>query len=183
MSDAIAAAHRELVGGDGGGGGEDGQAPSASSPPAPSSSSSSPPPRHPYDLSGTTACVALHVAGRGLLLANVGDSRAVLGTVSDSAGPDGGGLAAVRLTRDQTPDVERERQRLSRAGASVRQDRDARGAAFGPYRVYGRSAADSAAGVPGLAMSRSLGDVSAHAWAFRRSRSWARGPPTRGTCV
>lgn len=95
MSDAIAAAHRELVGNDEA---EENKLSSASA-----CSASSSPQKHPYDLSGTTACVALQFAGRGLLLANVGDSRAVSGTVCNSAGTEGGGLAAVRLTKDHTP--------------------------------------------------------------------------------
>lgn len=48
-------------------------------------------------LSGTTACCAL-LAGRTLHMANVGDSRAVLGE-----GPAGGPLTARDLSKDQTP--------------------------------------------------------------------------------
>ena len=109
-------------------------------------------------LSGTTACVVLATPDGGLAIANVGDSRAVLGRVGEEGHPE-----AVRLTRDHTLDDEAERQRIMRAGGSVRQPRNARGAPDGPYRVFGRSPTDVAAGLPGLAMSRSLGDTSSHA--------------------
>lgn len=109
-------------------------------------------------LSGTAACVALHTPDGGLAVANVGDSRAILGRVGDDGRPE-----AVLLSRDHTPDVEAERQRIMRAGGSVRRPRGARGEATGVYRVYGRTPAELAAGTPGLAMSRSLGDTAAHA--------------------
>ena len=143
---ALAAAHLDLVG------------PAAAADPA------SAPADHPFSASGTTACLAL-AAGSWLFTAHVGDSRAVLGRIAEAGvGPGGeSGVEPVRLTRDHTPDIEKERQRIGRAGGVVRRPRDARGEATGAYRVYGRSPAAVAAGTPGLAMSRALGDVAAQA--------------------
>jgi cGMP-dependent protein kinase 2 len=63
-------------------------------------------------MSGTTAiCVLLR--GRSLLVANVGDSRAVLAERVD------GGVVARDLSLDQTPYREDERERVKARGARV----------------------------------------------------------------
>ena len=63
-------------------------------------------------MSGTTAiCVLLR--GRSLLVANVGDSRAVLAERVD------GGVVARDLSLDQTPYREDERDRVKARGARV----------------------------------------------------------------
>jgi serine/threonine protein phosphatase PrpC len=54
------------------------------------------------DFSGTTAVCAIK-QGEDLVVANLGDSRAVLATVSET-----GYLKAVQLTTDQKPNVPRE---------------------------------------------------------------------------
>mmetsp|Transcript_66946 Transcript_66946/g.104662 ORF Transcript_66946/g.104662 Transcript_66946/m.104662 type:complete len:429 (+) Transcript_66946:125-1411(+) len=109
--------------------------------------------------SGTTA-VACYQHRDRLLIANVGDSRAVLGRC-DTARK---GFRAVELTSDQKPSRPDEKQRIVAAGGKVDQMsfpvwnpggglRLMRG---GPERVMDSS------GFGGLAMSRSLGDLSLH---------------------
>lgn len=108
--------------------------------------------------SGTTA-VACYQHRDRLLIANVGDSRAVLGRC-DTARK--GGFKAVELTSDQKPSRADEKQRILKAGGKVDQlifpMRNAGGGVRlvrgGPERVMDSS------GFGGLAMSRSLGDLS-----------------------
>jgi len=108
--------------------------------------------------SGTTA-VACYQHRDRLLVANVGDSRAVLGRC-DTARK--GGLKAVELTSDHKPSRADEKQRILAAGGKVDQltfpvwngSGGVRLMRGGPERVMDSS------GFGGLAMSRSLGDLS-----------------------
>ena len=94
---------------------------------------------------GTTATVAL-LHKRGLLVAWVGDSRALLGVQGDG---EGAGLQAVPLTRDHNLDDEAERLRLLKAGGKS-----------------GRELLHNHVSVPGvegsLKVTRSLGDSPFH---------------------
>eukprot|EP00418_Pyrodinium_bahamense_P071453 CAMPEP_0179080102 /NCGR_PEP_ID=MMETSP0796-20121207/35980_1 /TAXON_ID=73915 /ORGANISM="Pyrodinium bahamense, Strain pbaha01" /LENGTH=325 /DNA_ID=CAMNT_0020777449 /DNA_START=56 /DNA_END=1029 /DNA_ORIENTATION=+ len=108
-------------------------------------------------LSGTTAVAAYQHRDR-LLVANVGDSRAVLGRC-DTARPSR--LRAVDLSADHKPGRADERNRIERAGGTVDQmafpvftNGSIRWVRGGPERVMDKS------GMGGLAMSRSLGDLS-----------------------
>lgn len=109
--------------------------------------------------SGTTA-VACYQHRDRLLVANVGDSRAVLGRCD--TGRKGGGLKAVELTSDHKPSRADEKQRILAAGGKVDQltfpvwnpNGGVRLMKGGPERVM------DSAGMGGLAMSRSLGDLS-----------------------
>ncbi|CAN6237590.1 unnamed protein product [Urochloa humidicola] len=95
-------------------------------------------------FSGTTAvCAIKH--GADLIVANLGDSRAVLATMSGS-----GDLAAVQLTVDHKPSLPEEASRIARCGGRVFALRDEPSVA----RVWlpGED-------IPGLAMARSLGDL------------------------
>lgn len=102
-------------------------------------------------MSGTTACFALLSGGR-CLVANVGDSRCVLGKSS------GKSICGVPLTLDAKPDLPSEEKRISLCGGVVQQLLDEFGQRQGAYRVFRRG--DDV--LPGLAMSRSLGDTYAH---------------------
>ncbi|EFN56024.1 hypothetical protein CHLNCDRAFT_57765 [Chlorella variabilis] len=104
-------------------------------------------------LSGTTACCALLV-GRRVLVASSGDSRAVVARHGA-----GGELEVVPLTWDAKPSLPQEESRILMAGGVVKQLLDERGQRVGAYRVFRRG--DDV--LPGLAMSRSLGDLYAHA--------------------
>lgn len=99
-------------------------------------------------LSGSTACTALK-RGRRLLIANVGDSRAVLGTL------DTGGTKWVArdLSNDHKPDGAQERLRIESNGGVVAPSRMPGVGYVGPARVWDRSQRY------GLACSRSMGDT------------------------
>lgn len=102
-------------------------------------------------FSGTTAVVAF-LQGRQLTTAWVGDSRAVL-----LRRDKGGTLRGVALTDDHKPINAGEFSRIIDAGGQVERLMDGDGNEVGPHRVWmGRSR------VPGLAMSRALGDLVAH---------------------
>jgi integrin-linked kinase-associated serine/threonine phosphatase 2C len=96
------------------------------------------------DLSGTT-CVCVLAKGTALYVANVGDSRAVLGRVSPLH------RFAVELTQDHKPFVKRERDRILKAGGFIRKIVNPEGA-VGPFRVW----ADEDG--PGLGLTRCLGN-------------------------
>jgi len=95
-------------------------------------------------FSGTTAVCAIK-QGRDLIVANLGDSRAVLATMSDT-----GYLTAVQLTTDHKPNLPREAERIKRCDGRVFALKDEPSVA----RVWlpGEDC-------PGLAMARSLGDL------------------------
>lgn len=101
-------------------------------------------------FSGTT-CVTVLVRDRHIWCANVGDSRAVIGHRNKT------GWSAVDLSKDHKPENVNEMQRILSAGGRVEACKDEQGKSIGPARVWLR-----AENIPGLAMSRSLGDVVAH---------------------
>jgi serine/threonine protein phosphatase PrpC len=105
--------------------------------------------------SGTTAVAAYQHHDR-LFVANVGDSRAVLGRCDTSRGT----LKPIDLSSDHKPSRADERQRILAAGGKVDQScfpmmqgGSMRWMKAGPERVMDRS------GMGGLAVSRSLGDL------------------------
>ncbi|KAL8274435.1 hypothetical protein Esti_001595 [Eimeria stiedai] len=101
--------------------------------------------------SGTT-CVSCVVQGAVLYTANLGDSRAILGR-EGAPQKEGTPWQAVELTRGHKLELEDERKRILAAGgriAALQED----GKSYGPLRVWLQSE-----DLPGLAMSRSLGDT------------------------
>eukprot|EP00899_Mesostigma_viride_P004583 jgi/Mesvir1/14125/Mv12415-RA.1 len=104
-----------------------------------------------YSFSGTTAVFVVTSDDR-IYVGHVGDSRAVL------AKEDGrGGVVAVDLTVDHKPNDPKESHRINNSGGRVDRITTASGSKIGPFRVYAKDKP-----FPGLAMSRSLGDVFAH---------------------
>ena len=93
--------------------------------------------------SGSTA-LSIIKKGDTMVIANVGDSRAVLGTTSDD-----GSIAAVQLTVDFKPNLPQEKARIVQCKGRVYCDEDEPGV----HRVW---LPDREA--PGLAMSRAFGD-------------------------
>ncbi len=93
------------------------------------------------------------VRGRVLTVANVGDSRVILGRKPAGAGK---GLTAVEVSKDHKPDRPDEMERIvARGGRVFAVEYD--DGVDGPPRVWlGHM------DIPGLAMSRSLGDTVAH---------------------
>jgi len=106
------------------------------------------------EYSGSTGVVVMFDQGKRLLtMANVGDSRAVLGRL------DGSNWSAIPLTTDLKPDLPEERERIELSGGTVCQYRDECGVEDGPFRVWDGPGCEK----PGLAVSRSLGDGAARA--------------------
>ncbi|KAL9191010.1 hypothetical protein ACHAXT_000716 [Thalassiosira profunda] len=101
------------------------------------------------EFSGTTLSMAI-VRGNKLTGVNIGDSRVILGL------EEGGKLVAEEFTHDHKPDTPGEKERILAAGGRVFAVEYDDGI-DGPPRVWlGHM------DVPGLAMSRSLGDAVAH---------------------
>lgn len=94
-----------------------------------------------------TAGLTLVREGDLLVVANVGDSRAVLGTTSDD-----GSLVAVQLTVDFKPNLPQESERIYKAGGSVCEAEDE----LGVSRI--RASNEETTEGPGLALSRAFGD-------------------------
>ncbi len=119
-------------------------------------------------FSGSTAVTILLVGNR-LVCANVGDSRALLASYKSPASLGGLKLPqeleaqlkrtekvwlAMPVSRDHKPDDVDEHKRITAANGRVEPFREPTGEPIGPYRVW---LADE--NVPGLAMSRSIGDI------------------------
>ncbi|EPS69184.1 hypothetical protein M569_05582 [Genlisea aurea] len=102
--------------------------------------------RHPRIDSFHSGSTALSIVKQGndVFLANVGDSRAVLGTVSDD-----GSLTALQLTVDMKPDLPEEAQRINESKGRVFCLKDEPGV----HRMW--SPHDES---PGLSISRAFGD-------------------------
>lgn len=103
-----------------------------------------------YKYSGTTMIVAI-VRKCTLYIANLGDSKALLGSQGL------GKLVPSMVTNDHKPDDPVERRRIEEAGGIVKSYREEDGSYSGPARVWNKNETE-----PGLATSRSLGDLLAH---------------------
>ena len=124
------------------------------------------------NLSGTTAVVVV-INLLGIHAGSVGDSRAILASLPKSNSfippetrkPTGFSrpilpnrvLNSVQLTLDQKPNHEEELRRIRSSGGVVEKLADDFGHPLGPYRVWKKNG-----NLPGLAMSRSIGDRVAH---------------------
>eukprot|EP00741_Cyanophora_paradoxa_P007213 tig00001094_g6979.t1 len=100
--------------------------------------------------SGTTA-ITCFLNGLKLWVCNTGDSRAVLGCM------EGDVARAYDLSDDHKPDRTDEYERIIACKGRVEPVRDLSDETYGPNRVWLRDE-----NLPGLAMSRSFGDVVAH---------------------
>ena len=130
--------------------------------------------------SGTTLVLIL-LTETSVYLASVGDSRAILATseepeeVTHKQPPRGEDkdlmdrlkrrrsvsiekpLLGIQLTKDHKPEDPEELKRITGAGGIVRRLMDASGKNVGPWRVWQKETNH-----PGLAMSRSIGDIVGH---------------------
>ena len=102
------------------------------------------------DFSGTTFTCAV-IRDRSCITANVGDSRSIVGFKNKE-----NKITALSLTEDHKPDNPEEKKRIEGAGGRVFAVEYEDGV-DGPARVWLKHM-----DVPGLAMSRSLGDAVAH---------------------
>ena len=102
-------------------------------------------------FSGTTAVYAVRIEKK-IYVANIGDSRCIL---ARKDGPNG--FRVVTLSNDHKPDVPEEKERILRAGGRVQPLQGLPDEDCGPARVWLKTT-----DVPGLAMSRSIGDEVSH---------------------
>lgn len=99
-------------------------------------------------FSGTTA-VAVYIKGKKIYGCNAGDSRAVLAKEEKN-----GSYKAIALSVDHKPDREDEMKRILDCKGRVEACKGPRGQDIGPARVWLMNS-----DAPGLAMSRSFGDL------------------------
>jgi serine/threonine protein phosphatase PrpC len=102
--------------------------------------------------SGTTCCLVIHI-GAHIICANVGDSRAIA-VYDEHNDPNLNFLKPISLSIDYKPELAEEKARITMAGGVVEQLKDSFGLGAGPFRVFAPGKE-----YPGLAMSRSIGDL------------------------
>ena len=98
-------------------------------------------------FSGTTA-VSVLIRGNLCFCANTGDSRAIIGRLTRN------GWLAVPLSEDHKPENPEERIRIEASNGRIEPYKDQAGNPLGPARVWLANEQ-----IPGLAMSRSIGDL------------------------
>lgn len=103
-----------------------------------------------FRYSGTTLLVFL-VRKNTIFLASVGDSKAIL------ASKIGNHIVPTMVSRDHKPDIDSERERIEKAGGIVTPYLDSDHNPSGPARVWNKERTQ-----PGLATSRTLGDIVGH---------------------
>ena len=105
--------------------------------------------------SGTTCCLIIHI-GKHILCANTGDSRALVAfdESNNIKSKILNNLKAVALSIDHKPELPEESERIMMAGGVIEKIKDEYGQGVGPFRVWAGEE-----DYPGLAMSRSIGDL------------------------
>ena len=105
--------------------------------------------------SGTTCCLIIHI-GKHIMCANTGDSRAIV-TFDESKNKNSEILKYLQclpLSIDYKPELPEEANRIIKSGGVIEQMTDEFGRRVGPLRVWAKDG-----DYPGLAMSRSIGDL------------------------
>jgi serine/threonine protein phosphatase PrpC len=101
------------------------------------------------EYSGSTCCMVIQM-NQKIICANVGDSRAIL--LSEIIRED-----IISLSIDHKPESKNELERIKKYGGVVEKCLYEEGVRDGPYRVWNSSKQE----YPGLAVSRSIGDLEA----------------------
>ena len=109
------------------------------------------------NFSGSTF-ISVLIRGKRLWCANIGDSRALLAREIQSQDNGKGGRGSnhwmsIALSRDHKPNEADESSRIALSGGRVEAYQDEHGNPFGPSRVWLKHQ-----NIPGLAMSRAIGD-------------------------
>ena len=103
--------------------------------------------------SGCTCNLIIHI-GEHILCTNVGDSRAIVAYDDNTDDQELNYLEHAQLSIDYKPELENEKNRILLSGGAVAQMENQFGEGVGPYRVWAKGQ-----NYPGLAMSRSIGDL------------------------
>ena len=106
------------------------------------------------EMSGTTCVIVLQLDDH-LICANTGDSRAIL-VYEDINSTNLSNTKIFPLSYDCKPELPNEKKRIEECGGSVEQIMDEGDIPCGPFRVWIKGEE-----YPGLAMSRSIGDMDA----------------------
>ena len=104
------------------------------------------------DYSGTTLCSGI-IIGEKLYISNIGDSTVILGVFNNR----GNTWKPKVLSVNHIPDSPEENKRILQFNGKVERCKDALNEEYGPCRVFDKDS-DT---LPGLAMSRSIGDEKA----------------------
>ena len=107
------------------------------------------------DISGCTLLTAL-IQNHTLVVSHLGDCRALL-IQSSPCAQEAGFWVYKQLTEEHRPDLPLEKARIENKKGVVASKKDSAGKENGPARVW-----VAGEGMPGLAMSRSIGDSIAH---------------------
>ena len=102
------------------------------------------------ELSGTTLC-SIFIYSNTIYCANVGDSRAILGTFYF----DDNLWKTKQLSIDHVPELPNEQRRIIQCNGRVERLKNEFGEEIGPYRIFEKQTESLN---PGLNMSRSIGD-------------------------
>jgi serine/threonine protein phosphatase PrpC len=104
--------------------------------------------------SGSTCILIIHI-GNHIICSNVGDSRGLVSFDEQIEGDDElNFLEAAPLSIDYKPEILEEQKRILMSGGVVEKMKNEFGQGVGPFRVWARGKE-----FPGLAMSRSIGDL------------------------
>ena len=104
------------------------------------------------DYSGTTLCSGI-IIGNKLYISNIGDSTAILGIFNNK----GNTWKSKVLSINHVPESPEESKRISQQNGKIERLKNAFNEEYGPYRIFEKDS-DT---LPGLAMSRSIGDEQA----------------------
>ena len=104
--------------------------------------------------SGCTCSLIINI-GHHIICANTGDSRAIV-VYNENAENNINFFKSLPLSIDYKPEIPEETKRILMCGGEVRQLKNELGEYIGPYRVWAKNG-----DYPGLAMSRSIGDLKA----------------------
>ena len=103
--------------------------------------------------SGTTCNLVIHI-GNHIICVNTGDSRAIIAYDEQQNDNELQYLESAQLSMDYKPELQEEKNRILMCGGIVEKMKNEYGVEVGPYRVWARGT-----NYPGLAMSRSIGDL------------------------
>ena len=104
------------------------------------------------DYSGTTLCSGI-IVGNKLYISNIGDSTAILGIFNNK----GNTWKHKLLSVNHVPELSEENRRIIQNNGKIERLKNQLNEEYGPFRVFDKDS-DS---LPGLAMSRSVGDEKA----------------------
>ena len=103
--------------------------------------------------SGTTCNLIIHI-GAHIICVNTGDSRSIVAYDDQKDDNELNYLESAQLSMDYKPDIPEEKNRILMSGGMIHKIKNEFGVEVGPYRVWIRGT-----NYPGLAMSRSIGDL------------------------